>query len=434
MPSSPDVNKLHTALDSYGVKAKRLDAALLEFYKDVPIALFGEEAWADVSQRQIMSERTEEALRHIIEDMPEADRLIAEVIWATRQEFYGQTVTTRLRGLHIDNRFKERRPIIVKLVTAELWRKLGPGAPRDQDVLLSPKARRAARQLYRYAQKALVAVEAFDLCIDFAKGIQGKFRWARYMQVDLKYIAHGWLGAYERDGESFRLAPISRCAESDSALWALAYCHRYLRALLGDQTGRDYLRENVSTGRWLRIQVGIPFRPDEIDKMLLVLARVDIDDSSLFVDDLREDNQGRIIHELWLELLTTEVYEHSNEEEADPCRLTMSDRSRIASDLLEFCMILQHISPEETIYSLHDASWSAIYSIIYGGLLESGTSDVDYEQLDKLVDDLLWRRPPRYLKGEPLTWPLPASYFSGQKGQTPWNDDRPEHDPWAEFH
>ena len=364
------------------------------------------------------------------------DELVALASAAGVQDGFSAIVLDVRPGAEVETRHELARDSSRREVPLPTSRSYADALAADEDAQLSLEARRSARQLYRYAQRVLVTVDAFDLCHEFAEGIRGNLYWARMMKCNLERITHGWLGAYERDGESFRLAPTSREAESDSALRSLAYCYRYLRALLSDETGRDYVRENVPNACWLRLQLGDPFLPSEIDTMLSVLGEVEIDEASLFVDDLRHDAQGRDIHELWLELLTTAAWGDIDLESDDPSRLTRSDRGRLASDLLKLCMILQHLSPELTIHSLHDSSRSAIDSVIWSGLLESGVSidEVDYEQVEKLVDDLLWRRPPRYLKAEPLTWPLPASYFTGQKGQTPWNDDSPEHDPWAEFH
>ena len=101
--------------------------------------------------------------------------------------------------------------------------------------------------------------------------------------------------------------------------------------------------------------------------------------------------------------------------------MTRGDRGRLASDLLELCMTLQHVSPETTIRSLHDASEETIARVIWDGLRESGipVDDLDAEQVYTLTDDLLRRRPLRY---------------SSETDESVWNDELPEHDPWTEFH
>ena len=134
-----------------------------------------------------------------------------------------------------------------------------------EDVLPSREALRAARQLYMDAQTALVAVEAFDLCISFADRVRGKLRMARSMQCNMERIKHGWLAAFEGDGERFLLAPTSRSALSDEGLWGLTHSIRSLRGLLRDDTGRDYLRRTLTTDCCLRLQRGMPFRLNEVD-------------------------------------------------------------------------------------------------------------------------------------------------------------------------
>ena len=305
----------------------------------------------------------------------------------------------------------------------------------DEDVLPSREALRAARQLYVDAQAALVAVEAFDLCVSFADGVRSKLRMARSMHCDMRRIKHGWLAAFEGDGERFLLAPASRSALSDEGLWALAHSIRSLRALLRDDAGRDYLRRTLTTDRCLRLQRGMPFRLNEADRLLSTIDATQIDAPGAFVDALLKARGGRTVQGLWVETLTTEVFEHVNWKQDHPTRLTRSDRYDLRDDLLKLCIVLQHLSPQHTIDSLDRSSRLAIRWVMLQGLLEIGLSrdELRAERVDELVDDLLWRRPPRYLTHGSPAWPLPPAYASSRRQWTPWDDLRPVHDPWAEL-
>jgi hypothetical protein len=432
VPSKPEVSPLHKQLDSFGRRGRRLTAARLKRCPGVLVALFGQEALADADAEQILAERVERAILAIIAGInDERDRRIAEAVFCAKPEFYGLNVDARQRkikdmgGGDLRERYKTQRARIVSDVADALQRMCGAQKAADRDALLSPEARRAARQLYRYAQHALVRVEAYNLCIRFAHGLRGNFRRARAANVDPKHLAHGWLAEHGKGDDSFRLAPNTRSMESDPALWALAYCYRYLRTLLRDPTGRDYLRENLPLECWRSIQLGAPFQSAEVDKMLSVLAESQIDEDYAFVDNLCQDDQGRSIHEKWLVLLTTETSQAENwGKSADARQLTAGDREQLIFDLLMLCIALQNVFPPEALISPEENSRLAIGMIIDRGLTESRKSDDDYDDDDAekeegLVDHLLRLRPPMYLSDE---------------DEFVWSDARPQHDPWAEFH
>ena len=428
MPGKREVSPLHAELESFGRRARRLTADRLQTYPGVLAALFGEEALVDADQRQILAERVERAILAIIAGINDReDRRIAEAVFAAKPEFYDLNVTERQSKSEeldgpIRELYKTRRARIVGDVAAALQRMFCGQKVADHDALLSPEARRAARQLYRYAQQALVRVEAYDLCNRFARGLRGNFRCAHAAHVDLKYIAHGWLGEYGKGAYGFRLAPTTRGLESDPALWALAYCYRYLRTLLRDPTGRDYLRENLPTECWRSIQLGAPFQSGEVDKMLSVLAEGQIDDAYAFVDNLCQDDQGCSIHEKWLELLTTERSVSENwGKSADARELTAGERGMLVFDLLMLCIALQTVFPKETLTMPEEESRLAIAMIIGQGLVESQEPEEEYdiEKESELVDHLLRLRPPMYVYG--------GDDFV-------WSPEIPDHDPWAEFH
>lgn len=430
MPSKPEVSPLHKQLDSFGRRGRRLTAAKLKRYPGVLVALFGQEALADADAEQILAERVERAILAIIAGInDERDRRIAEAVFCAKPEFYDLNVDARQRkikdmgGGDLRERYKTQRARIVSDVAAALQRMCGAQKVADHDALLSPEARRAARQLYRYAQQALVVVDAYDLCVEFAAGVGQYLRWARAGGCNLAKLPRGWLGAYCNDDENLRLVPATTTPEADSALWAYAYCHRYLRTLLQDPTGRDYLRENLPLECWRSVQLGAPFESDEVDKMLSVLAESQFDDAYTFADNLCQDSQGRIVEEKWRKLLTTGMLERENWGKGADTRLpSISDPSQLGFDLLMLCIALQHVFPEETLTTMDEDFRLAVGMIILLGLFELGVPDGHDERKreSKLVDDILKYRPLRY--------------YLAEEGDAVWDNDHPKHDPWAEFH
>ena len=156
MPSKPEVSPLHKQLDSFGRRGRRLTAAKLQRYPGVLVALFGQEALADADAEQILAERVERAILAIIAGInDERDRRIAEAVFCAKPEFYGLNVDARQRkikdmgGGDLRERYKTQRARIVSDVADALQRMCGPQKAADRDALLSPDARRAARQLYR---------------------------------------------------------------------------------------------------------------------------------------------------------------------------------------------------------------------------------------------------------------------------------------------
>jgi|GEM_PF-4776967 len=412
-----EVSQLHEALAIFGRRGRGLTAARLQSYPSVLVALFGEDALVDAGERQILAERTESALLGIIAGIGDAtDRRIAEAVFAAKSEFYDLNVARRqgyieaVDGVAIRELYKTRRARIVEDVAAALQGVFGAQKTVDHGVLLSPEARRAARQLYRYAQQALVRVEAFELCGRYAQRLQAAFSKARRVQVDLKNIPHGWLWKYSDDGQTVRLIPTSRSYQSDEGLWALAYHYRYLRMLLRDHTGRDYLRENLPSETWESVQLRPTFRPDEIDKMLSVLAESQIDSADVFVDNLCQDSQGLAINEEWRILLA------------------LPRVSIVARDLLLPCISLQRVFPEETLVAPGSYFDSVVRSIIWRGVEELGARLSSLEGEDfvgqcELVRDVLKYAPPMY-----------EQYEDGERlREHVWSDELAKPNLWQDW-
>ncbi|MHB1371336.1 MAG: hypothetical protein ACYCW7_14205 [Pseudomonadaceae bacterium] len=437
MASGPDVSKLRAAVNSYGRNAKGLDAARLHRCPDIPIALFGAKRWNDATQQQELAREIVEALRRIIDGLrDEDDRQIAEVILAANEEFFDTNVRyRRLKAARVypvwkDDLFRTRRKAIVTQLTAALWDELRPSrsSALEERAPLSPKARRAARQLYRYAQEALVRIDAFSLCEDFAWQVRTHIDEACREGKELEDIRHGWLGLFrdENGGLRFRLVPILRNPDGDLALRAYAYCRRYLSALLAADTGRDCLREGLGETSWLAVQVRDPFAPPEVEKMLAVLASTQVDTASEFVDGLCRDDQGQIIYDKWLKLLGTPTWRPwMGSEIMLVMEQVAKDRYSLLGCLLDLCIYLQDLFPEETLTSRSWRHGCEVSRVLRSGICESlGTDDDSLfglvegaaRKLSALERDLMDSRPCRYL--------------DARDGMRAWNHDSP---PWPQF-
>jgi hypothetical protein len=439
VPSKPEVSPLHKQLDSFGRRGRRLTAARLQRYPGVLVALFGQEALADADAEQILAERVERAILAIIAGInDERDRRIAEAVFCAKPEFYGLNVDARQRkikdmgGGDLRERYKTQRARIVSDVADALQRMCGAQKAADRDALLSPEAQRTARQLYRYAQQALVPIEAYGFCNRFASFFHDRCWNARFSGADPGRLPHGWLAEYTDDalhGKSLRLAPAGRSVTSDTALWAFTYYHKYRRTLLREPTGRDYLQENLSAQCWRRMQLGVPFQSDEIDRMLSAQAQCEVDDSRTLVENLRSDSQGRSIHEKWLRILTVEEFEprDSFDRERDDWQNEGDYMdSRLSSDLLALCALLQYVFPRDTLMRRSERSLGEMRHLVREGLLEFGVpvdrDSMGVERTWALAADLARRRPPRYSSSE-----------DEQDEQPAWSDELPERSLWIDL-
>ena len=254
-----------------------------------------------------------------------------------------------------------------------------------------------ARQLYRYAQRALVPLEAFDLCTDYAVRLLVTFAKARLAQEDPEGLRHGWLAKYGNKGEVVRLVPASSTDASDHGLWALAYFYVYLRTLLRDRNGRAVMREQLPPERWEGIQHPA-FGLDETRKMLSVLEGVHRDSPKTFVDELCKDVEGRAIHEKWLKLLAAQSIA------PDGDTFAARARSEAIGDLLQLCLLLQGTFSDETLLAPGEDFEEAVSSIIWQRADELGVSlDGEGDEtagVSKLIDGVLEYSPPRYANEE----------------------------------
>ena len=427
MSSGQQSEQLHAALNNFGRRERQLSAANLEHHRDVLTALFGAASLEDVSEERLAAQRVEHAIRQIIESYADgAERRAAEVVFASQPEFHGLYVGQRIavveanqndRAFTADQYPRLRKRVVANMTTA-LPHALAYEDGGAHETLLSPVAKRAARQLYRYAQPTLVALEAFNDCVRFESELRSRFSDARGATVDLIYIDHGWLGEYGKPGEDFRLVPVDYGFESDEALWAFAYYNKYRRALLGDPTGRDYLRENLAKDQWLDVQRGAPFPAADIEVLESALVTAEIDEATAYVVALCQDDTGRAVNKKWMELLTTNVYELGRAEQAEEWRPTSGDRSTLIWDLLGLCIALQGVFPKDTLMPDEDYTL-AVGSIVSHGLwaLDIPMCDEALNREDKLAEDIASRRPARYV-------------FRDEDEPT-WTDELPEQDPWA---
>jgi hypothetical protein len=417
VPGKREVSPLHAELESFGRRARRLTADRLQDQKflGVLVALFGQEALVDADQRQILAERVERAILAIIAGINDReDRRIAEIVFAAKPEFYDLNVTERQSkseelGGPIRELFKTRRARIVGDVTFALKRTFNSQTTTSYDVALSQQARPTARQLYRYAQQALICIEAFDLCQKYATRLETIFARARAAQVDVRDARHAWLVKYLKDGERVRLVSRSRDSWSDRGIWALAYFHRYLRALLQDHTGRDYLRETLPVRCWDDIHLTAVLLPNEVDTLLSVLEEHQIETAGDFVDNLCEDAQGRSAHEHWLEYISNGIL--------------ITPASRQVVQLLKLCVSLQHIFPDETVDPPGIDFEIAVEAIITQGAEEMwATHSGDTSDISGLINEAFDYKPPRYF----LSWDREWSEQDGENdGGDVWSEKLP---------
>lgn len=428
MPRDVENMQLYIALATFGSSERQLDADHLEHHKDVLVALFGESILEDPSRRRAAAEQVEQRMLQIIGDIPDvARKRAAEVVFASDTLFHNRYVYWRITAVvnskedraFEETQYKHLREWVLRHMETELPRLLAAAERIPDGQLMSEQAKRAARQLYRYAQPTLVALEAFNDCVRFESELRSRFSDARGATVDLIYIDHGWLGEYGKPGEDFRLVPVDYGFESDEALWAFAYYNKYRRALLGDPTGRDYLRENLAKDQWLDVQRGAPFPAADIEVLESALVTAEIDEATAYVVALCQDDTGRAVNKKWMELLTTDVYELGRAEQAEEWRPTSGDRSRLIWDLLGLCIALQGVFPKDTLLMPDEDYTLAVGSIVSQGVwaLDIPMCDEALNREDKLAEDIASRRPARYVlrdEDEPI-----------------WTDERPEQDPWA---
>jgi hypothetical protein len=362
----------------------------------------------------------DELLREVIaaypsDDMGHAVRLLFGVASGSRGGTLGKRRGLALGASKLNDERHFRKNIVPKIVRTLAWqivqRTLEPRPSR----VLSSEMSENARQLYRYAQRALVLLEAFDLCAKFAVRLRVFLIGARLGELHPDQITTDWLTIYGYDDSAVQLVPASRTMEGDRGLWALAYCHRYLRTLLRDRDGRDYVREGLPPETWESLQRYPAFKSEDTDRLISALGEGGIDSPSAFVQRLCSDTQGRAIHEYWLELLNAQSAEPGDM----PFALT---RTTTIRHLLELCIALQHRFAEETLAAPAEDFEDAVVSLVIQRTRELGVTDGAGDEIraasQHLQDAILDYAPPRY------------EVAMKESRDSVWNDEPSSPDVW----
>lgn len=339
----------------------------------------------------------------------------------------GLTLTDRralaanMAGYDIDHFRKKIEP---KIVTTLAWLlvqlTLRTWVQTPSGRMLSPQASQFARQLYRYAQRALVFIDAFDLCDNFAPRLQVLFTVIRLAEDKPDDLPREWMSIYG-DGESaVLLVGASRTEESDKGLWSFAYGLRYLRNLLRDRSGNDYVREILPAECWENMQQYPTFDSREIDKMVVVLDEGPVDTPKAFVDSLCSHSAGRAVHDHWMKLLTAQSVEFGD--------LVSSESRRQAADyLLMLSCALQYDFPEETFWEPGEEFEAAVASIISEGAEELGADlyeeGTDVRAIASLTDAALDYSPLRYVAAE-----------DERNREYVWNEEPAVPDLWSDLY
>ena len=336
-------------------------------------------------------------------------------------------------------------PKILRTIAWQLvQRTLGTSAPLSAAESLSPESLQAARHVYRHAQRTLVCVDAFDLCVSFAyvlhaapsatlPGFAGvtpdSHLWIRQFSYRDHVVAHPERHDSEREtyGDEdvdAHLVAYGRSRESDSGLTAFACYHEHLRALLRDPAGHDFILETAPSVQWDAVRSGIPLTSDDIDTLMAVRALTNRrDTASDYVTNLLSAHGGRTTHAKWLELLCAPV---PNEGDTSAPQAGWLERKRLSKDLLALCTTMQHLFPDETLSDVSSNFEDTVSHVLSAGLRECGapvlqtvatkpgqgyvTFTADALQL---YHDILARQPLRY------------SHRSLEAGDTVWTADPP---------
>ena len=453
MSGKRKVSDLQAAVESFARCARGLTTENLESLPGILEALFDDDALADPDERLRLAERVRETIVRIIEDCRDAtDRHVGNVLFAIEDDLHNMSVTDRLTHMKGEKKvdlfplYYPRRKRLLPRVVGGLRKEFSSGALPVSDVVLSAKAQQAARQLYRYAQPVLVCIDAYSLCVWFGFAVHAVHHAALAVFRDLTRDSHSWLQAFSFRDHFFshpeqhadqrwtfgqkdvdaHLAPYSSASESDSALRNYAYFHRYLRALLRDRTGRDYLRESLPSDRWQAVQAGRPFAPGWVDKLLSVLAESNPDTDEVFVANLCQDDEGSDLHAKWLELLSAPSHTRAERRDEYAHLPTDQNRSEVAHDLLQLCIALQYLFPDETLRNAGGRFGSTVLQVMVNGLYECGAPFagpgsegrrvVFTQDAAALYRDIIGRQPGRYSQSREDEGPVwfddpPDDYF-----------------------
>lgn len=424
MPAEDVDQILREALSTFGRRERELSAANVIHHGQLLRALFSEAELRDPDRRRGLAVRVEQAIRKVISaytDTPQ--RRAAEVVFAADPELYGLNVQERIAVVETKDRsftpdqYPRLRKKVIEHMVAALPYALSPVEGDGGEGVLSPEALRYARQLYRYAQKPLVLIEAYNDCARFEHELASRFDLARHL-VDVAKTSYGWWAKYGNPEKDYRFVPLTCSPKTDQAIWRLAYCERYREALLSEPTGRAYLRENLRTDVWVAVQYPLVFPEEYVDVMGSALDSMKIDSSSNFSLELNKSDLGRALNERWAELLACPwtVGESRETREWHPTR---TDREGLALKLLELCVFLQDLFPEDTLGDRECEYRQALLDCVEYGVLETIQSfDIeDSNQIDDVATGIFDRRPDRYREttDEPVAW----------------ENELPKHDPWA---
>lgn len=385
-PKSP----LHKALESFGCRAQCLSVARLEYYPEVLIELFGEDAVADPGSRHEAAVRVEAALVTIIAEIKNpADRRVAEAIFAAKPEFHELDVTHRIDYVDLNDKgfsrelFKTQRRRIIGDVASALERASHTQASPVIGPVLSPQAFTATRQLYRYAQATLHCIETFDLCVSLVELHREN---AEYCEAARSILTSGDF-------------------TSDSGLWALAHCSRYLAAVRRDAISRDFLRENLPVS-WWRTPLTLLFYNDQRQALDSALTQAELDEPGPFVDKLLEDPCGQVMLRRWLTLLSAREDDEWLLDDGAGRGLPRSrDRDELRKHLVALCVLLEQVCPEDK-WPVEEADRSCqAHAHIFLNQIEMAGGVVHEKDgsgfIPKELRDAVSARSPRHLFGEP---------------------------------
>lgn len=428
MSGKRKVSDLQTALELFARRAKALTVENIESFPGFLDALFDEDALADPDERQRLAEQVRETIVGVVEGCSLAtDRQTGNALFAIDKDLHGLDAARRVREVRLVPRtYYDHRKALLPRVIRELQKEFSGRKPSVADVLLSQRAKQAARQLYRCAQPVLICVDTYDVFARYSNHLEWTFSRVRDGHVNADRVPHGWLMEYcsprqwsvspeVHDHRAFgplhpghvglSLAPSCRDSVSDLALWHYADSQRRLRVLLADRSGRDYLRGNLPDAVWWSLQAGGPFEREEVDTMLSVEGR--FDDPQSYVSDLLKDKEGEAIHRRWLALLSAPPCAKWHPRWEHTTLLTDEDRTKLCSQLLQLCIPLQQLFPDETVPDLRSQFEEAAFVVLQEGLSRYGliVGCPDTPDVEGLYQDVLRLRATRYegrREGEPV--------------------------------
>ena len=416
MPRNVESTQLYIALAKFGSSERKLDADHLEHHKGVLVALFGESILEDPSCRRAAAERVEDLMKQVISDIPDvARKRAAEVVFASQKEFHDRYVKQR-KAVVTSNKedrafeetqYKHLRTWVLTHMETELPRLLAAAERVPDGQRMSASAMQAARQMYRYAQAVIVIVDVFEGCIEYEKRLRRDFRGKRVTGGDVNRLENGWLAAYGTPGEDFRLVAASPSYDGDRVLLPLAHYQRYRRALLAERSARDYMRENLDTYEWERLQTGYPLGTADIDALVEALDTTVLDEPWSYVDALVQKEAGQLARAHWTSLLSTNADAEDQWRRLPDRDFIAVDRESLIDQLLDVCMMFEAMFPDVTECK-EEEEYFSVGTVITEAFIEAGIELEGQEGFDRenhLVDAIRERRPARYDlrdEGEPV--------------------------------